>query len=522
MKMEATIKEQVQSLFANLQHQYVFDIRYNENFEDKDAMLDFVGDVASCSDNISCRTTLTDRETFEFGLLKNGQDTGITFRGLPNGHEFTSLLLAVLNADGQGKNLPDSNVAGRIAAIGKPVHFTTYISLTCTNCPDVVQALNVMALLNPAISSEMIDGALFQDEVSRLGIQGVPAVFANGELFHVGRGSLGELVDKLEDKFGVEAAPTEVREREYDVVVVGGGPAGVSSAVYSARKGLKVAVVAGRVGGQVTDTVGIENLISVQSTTGGELAGSLRGNLEANGVDVFENRRVEHVSLAAKQKTIAVKGGEVFKAPAVIIATGANWRKLNVENEEQMIGHGVHFCPHCDGPFYKGRRVVVVGGGNSGIEAAIDLAGICSHVAVLEFADACRADNVLTAKLGSMGNTEVFVNAQTTKVLVTDGRVSGIRVKDRITGVERDIEADGIFVQIGLSANSQLFADELPLTPRKEIEVDAFCRTAVPGVYAAGDVTCVPYKQVVVAMGEGAKAALSVFEDRIRLTDVLD
>lgn len=514
--MEATIKEQVQSLFANLQHRYVLDIRYNENFEDKDAMLDFLSDVASCSDSITCLATPTGRDTFEFGLLKDGQDTGIMFRGLPNGHEFTSLLLAILNADGQGKNLPDSTIACRIAAIGKPVQFTTYISLTCTNCPDVVQALNVMALLNPGISSEMVDGALFQDEVSRLGIQGVPAVFANGELFHVGRGSLGELVDKLEDKLGGEAAPAEVPEREYDVVVVGGGPAGVASAVYSARKGLKVAVVAGRVGGQVNDTVGIENLISVLATTGGELAGSLRGNLEANGVDVFENRRVDHVTLEGEQKAIAAKGGEVFKAPAVIIATGANWRKLNVENEEQMIGHGVHFCPHCDGPFYKGKRVAVVGGGNSGIEAAVDLAGICSHVTVIEFADACCADSVLMNKLNGMDNAGVFVNSQTTKVLVTDGKVSGIRVKDRATGAERDIVVDGIFVQIGLSANSQLFTGLLPLTPRREIEVDAFCRTAVPGVYAAGDVTCVPYKQIVVAMGEGAKAALSAFEDRIR------
>ncbi len=349
-------------------------------------------------------------------------------------------------------------------------------------------------------------------------MQGVPSVFANGELLHVGRGNLGELLGKIEDKFGTsgDAAPVEPVVRDYDVVVVGGGPAGSAAAIYSARKGLRVALVGERIGGQVKDTVGIENLISVPYTTGAKLAGDLKEHLGHYPVDVFENRMIDKAELSGKEKRIYSSGGETFVSNAVIIASGASWRRLGVEGEAEYIGRGVAFCPHCDGPFYKGKHVAVIGGGNSGIEAAIDLAGICSKVTVLEFADELRADTVLQEKASSLDNVGIFTSMQTTRVIGDGGKVTGIEVRNRTTGETSEIALDGIFVQIGLAANSKPFADSLELTDRKEIKVDAFCRTSVPGVYAAGDVTNVPYKQIIIAMGEGAKAALSAFDDRVR------
>ncbi len=515
--LDSSTLEQVKSVFQGLEATYSFSVTANPNNNHAAELRAFIDDIVSCSDHLSATFTETNEEKLEFALLKDRQETGIKFRGIPGGHEFTSLLLAVLNADGKGKTLPDEMIGKRILALSGNIELQTYVSLTCTNCPDVVQALNIMALINPNITSEMIDGALFQDEVGKLNIQAVPSVYANGELLHIGRGNLGELLQKLEDKFGSDMPDNaQPIERSYDVVVLGAGPAGSAAAIYSARKGLRVAVVAGRIGGQVKDTVGIENLISVPKTTGAKLADDLRSHLYNYPIEVFDNRKIDHAELAHKQKRIYVKGGEVFTAPAVIVATGASWRKLNVDDETKYIGHGVHFCPHCDGPFYKGKNVAVVGGGNSGIEAAIDLAGICRHVTVLEFADTLRADEVLQKKASSMPNIEIFKSAQTTAVLGDGQKVTAIRVKDRNTDQEREISLDGIFVQIGLAANSDAFRDALPLNQRKEIEVDACCRTALTGVYAAGDVTNVPYKQIVIAMGEGAKAALSAFDDRIR------
>ena len=412
----------------------------------------------------------------EFTLLKDDVETGIKFRGIPGGHEFTSLLLAVLNADGKGKNLPDEAIRRRIRALQGDISLQTYVSLTCTNCPDVVQALNI-----------------------------------------IGRGSLGELLQKLEEAFG--SAPQEDEapiERDFDVLVLGGGPAGASAAIYSARKGLRVAIVAERIGGQVKETVGIENLISVPQTTGAELANALRTHIEHYPIEIFEERKIEKVKLQGTEKSVSTVGGEMFHASAVIIATGASWRKLNVEGEAEYIGRGVAFCPHCDGPFYQGKHVAVIGGGNSGIEAAIDLAGICRKVTVFEFADTLKADQVLQEKARSLPNVEIFTSSQTIKVDGNGEKVTSIRIKDRLTGEERDFPLDGIFVQIGLAANSAPFRNKLETTPTGEIKIDAFCRTTLPGVYAAGDVSNVPYKQIVIAMGEGAKAALSAFDDRIR------
>ena len=518
--LDISILQQVTEIFRNLEADYTFRVSYAPLRGESSQLIEFLNDFASTSSHLKVEKQEADGDTLAFTMLKNGKETGITFRGIPNGHEFTSLLLAVLNADGKGKNLPDEGVARRIRALKGDIHLQTYVSLTCTNCPDVVQTLNIFALLNPSIHHEMVDGALFQSEVDAKGVQAVPSVFADGKLIHVGRGSLVELLEKLEVAYPA-SGETENEEndpihRNFDVLVLGGGPAGASAAIYSARKGLKVAMVAERIGGQVKETVGIENLISVPYTTGSQLADNLRTHLTHYPVELFENRRIESVDWSDKEKRVTVKGGEVFSAPAVIIATGAGWRRLNVEGEAEYIGRGVAFCPHCDGPFYAGKEVAVVGGGNSGIEAAIDLAGICKKVTVIEFMDSLKADQVLQDKVRALPNVEIFTSTQTMKVSGNGEKVTSLRLKNRQTDVEHDLALDGVFVQIGLSANSQPFQGELEMTRIGEIVIDSHCRTNVPGVYAAGDVSSVPYKQIIIAMGEGAKAALSAFDDRVR------
>lgn len=512
--LEEALKSQLRSIFADLKAEYILEVRVHPQHESREELLGLLEDVAGCSAKIGCRAT--EGEALAFSLLKEGKETGIHFRGVPNGHEFTSLLLAILNSDGKGKNIPDDSICNRIKALKGPVHLTTYVSLTCTNCPDVVQALNVMAMLHPDITHEMVDGALYREEAESLKLQGVPAVFADGELLHIGRGELGELLGKLEERYGTEVTQIRKEEKNFDVVVVGGGPAGAAAAVYSARKGLNVAVVAERIGGQVKETVGIENLISVPETTGERLAGDLRVHMQQYPVRIFEHRKVEKLEIASGRKVLYVSGGEKFSAPAVIVATGASWRRLNVPGETEYTGKGVAFCPHCDGPFYKGKHVAVVGGGNSGIEAAIDLAGICRKVTVFEFLDSLKADRVLQEKVAALSNVEVFLSSQTTEVLGNGEHMTGLRVKDRNTGEEREIKLDGVFVQIGLSANSGAFREIVETNQAGEIVIDEHCRTGVAGIYAAGDVSTVPYKQIIISMGEGAKAALTAFEDRMR------
>lgn len=508
------MKNQLSGIFAGLTNEYMFDVQVSPEHESQKELLELLNDLASCSDKISVQ--VTDGKGLEFSLLKNGEKTGIKFRGVPNGHEFTSLLLAILNSDGKGKNIPDESICNRVKALNGPIKLTTYVSLTCTNCPDVVQALNAMTTLNPEISHEMVDGAINQEEVEAMKVQGVPSVFADGKLLHVGRGDFGELLAKLEAQYGVKEEELPVVEKNYDVIIVGGGPAGSAAAIYTARKGLNVAVVADRVGGQVKETVGIENLISVPQTTGQQLALDLMSHMNDYPIDILEHRRVDKVEVVGKDKILTTSTGDKLIAPAVIVATGASWRKLNVPGESEYIGRGVAFCPHCDGPFYKGKHVAVVGGGNSGIEAAIDLAGICSKVTVLEFADTLKADQVLQDKLYSLSNAEVFKSSQTMEVIGNGTKVTGIRVKDRETEQERIIDLDGIFVQIGLAANSGPFREVVDTNRPGEIVIDNHCRTSVPGIYAAGDVSTVPYKQIIISMGEGAKAALTAFEDRMR------
>ena len=512
--LDAALKEQLKGIFADLKANYTFHIAVSPSHESRQELIDLLTDVVDCSSKLSL--DVTEGKDLEFTIAKEGNLTGIKFRGVPNGHEFTSLLLAILNLDGKGKNFPDESICQRVKALKTPIRLTTYVSLTCTNCPDVVQALNAMTTLNPGIQHEMVDGAIHQDEVERLKIQGVPSVFADGELLHVGKSDFGELLSKLEAKYGLNEAEIEKVVKHYDVVVVGGGPAGAAAAIYSARKGLHVAVVAERVGGQVNETVGIENLISVPETTGSQLAENLRQHIQRYPIDLLEHRRVAAIAVEGKEKVLTTAQGEELRTPAVIIATGASWRRLNVPGEQEYIGRGVAFCPHCDGPFYKGKHVAVVGGGNSGIEAAIDLAGICSKVTVFEFMDELKADKVLQDKARSLPNVEIFVSSQTTEVIGNGSKVTGIRVKDRKTEAERIVALDGIFVQIGLAANSAVFKGIVETNRPGEIVIDTHCRTSVPGIYAAGDVSTVPFKQIIISMGEGAKAALSAFEDRVR------
>lgn len=513
--LDTSLIEQLQGIFAELKNNYTFEVSVSENHPNRGQLLELLNDVASTSNRLSVKENSGDALAFD--ILKNGEKTGIRFRAVPNGHEFTSLLLAILNADGKGKNLPDEFVAKKLKSLKGDIHLTTYMSLTCTNCPDVVQTLNAMAVINPHITHEAVDGAIYKEEADALDLQGVPAVYADGELLHVGRSNFGELLAKLEARYGTETSDTEEQTvREYDVIVVGGGPAGSSAAVYSARKGLKIAVIAQRVGGQVNETNGIENLISVPKTTGPKLADDLTNHMKEYPIDIFENRSVENIKVKDGLKVVTAQTGEIFTAPALIIATGAGWRRLNVPGEADFIGRGVAFCPHCDGPFYKGKRVAVVGGGNSGIEAAIDLAGICSHVTVFEFLDELKADKVLQEKVKSLPNVNIFLSSQTTEVINNGDKVIGMKVKDRKTGEERFVDLDGVFVQIGLAPNSAAFRDVVNTNRFGEIEIDERARTNVPGIYAAGDVTTVPYKQIIISMGEGAKAALTAFDDRIR------
>ncbi|MDR3236258.1 MAG: alkyl hydroperoxide reductase subunit F [Prevotellaceae bacterium] len=512
--LDSSLKEQLKSIFADLKANYVMAVKVSAQHESKASLLELLGDVAACSNNLAY--TVDEGKGLEFSLWKNSEKTGIKFRGVPNGHEFTSLLMAILNSEGKGKNIPDEGICNRVKALKGTINLTTYVSLTCTNCPDVVQSLNLMAVLNKNITHEMVDGAINQAETDALKIQAVPSVYADGKLLHVGKSSFGELLEKLEAKYGSDDKKCTNAVKNYDVIVVGGGPAGSAAAIYSARKGLHVAIVAERLGGQVKDTVGIENLISVPYTTGESLATNLKTHIENYAIDLLEHRRVEKVEIDCKNKILHIAGGEKFAAPAVIIATGASWRKLNVPHESEYIGRGIAFCPHCDGPFYKGKHVAVVGGGNSGIEAAIDLSGICAKVTVLEFADELKADKVLQSKAKAQPNIEIYPSMQTTEVVGNGEKVTGIKVKNRKTGEERTIDLDGVFVQIGLVPNGAVFKDTVNTNRFGEIEVDAHCRTSQAGIYAAGDVTTVPFKQIMIAMGEGAKAALSAFEDRMR------
>lgn len=513
--LEQALKDQVKGIFSGLKNNYTFNIEAAPAHPARTEMVELLTDVASCSEKLNVQ--ISESEGLSFSILQNGgKVNSIVFRAVPNGHEFTTLLLAVLNMDGIGKNLPDATMINRIKALKNPVTVKSYISLTCTNCPEVAQALNVLSIFNPIISHEIIDGGINKEEVEKLGIQAVPTVMSEGKALHVGRSSLGELLGKIEALSGTEPVAESIVEKSYDVIVAGGGPAGVSAAIYSARKGFSVAIVAEKVGGQVTETVAIENMISIPKTTGAQLTANLKQHLGDYPIDVLENRLIKETKVVDGIKVVKTSLGETLSAPALIIATGASWRKLNVPGESQYIGSGVAFCTHCDGPFYKGKKVAVIGGGNSGLEAAIDLAAIATEVTVLEFMDELKGDKVLQDKLAELPNVKVITSAQTTEVIGDGAKVTGLDFKNRKTEETERLTVDGVFVQIGLLANSGVFADVVDRNRAGEIVIDAHCRTTQPGVYAAGDVTEVPFKQIIIAMGEGSKAALSAFEDKIK------
>ena len=510
--LDPDVTEQLRAVFAGLEAGYRF-VAEADAHPAQDELLGLLADVASTSAKIAVVEAPV--KGLQFRIEKNGQALPILFKGIPGGHEFTTLILAVLHADGKGK-WPDEAVRSRIRALSGPIRLTSYVSQGCVNCPEVVQALNQMALIHPDFRHEMVEGTHFQDEVTRRKIQGVPAVFAGDSLLHVGKADLAQLLDKLEAHFGFQAAAV-AEARQYDVTVVGGGPGGVAAAIYTARKGLRTAIVAERIGGQVNETKGIENMISVAYTEGPQLAADLFKHLGSYPVDVLEHRRVEAITRDGRIQ-LALKGGERISTGALIAATGAKWRQLGIPGERENIGRGVAFCPHCDGPFYRDKPVIVVGGGNSGVEAAIDLAGICQSVVLVEYNQRLKADDVLIRKLQSLSNARVMLGTQASAVLDDGAKVVGLRVKDLASGREEALAADGIFVQIGLVPNSAPFSGLLELNARGEIVTDRSGRTGVPGVYAAGDVTDVPYKQIIISMGAGATAALSVFEDFARGT----
>ncbi len=485
-------------------------------------MLELLADVAAASDLIKVQvhrnpTAVTPMDAPlqpSFALRRPGEDPRVRFAGLPMGHEFTSLVLALLQTGGYAPKV-DAAVIEQIRKLDGDYHFETFVSLTCQSCPDVVQALNVMAVLNPRIRHTMIDGALFQDEVDRRQVMAVPAVFMNGRPFGQGRMELVEILAKLDAGSAAREAVGLSAKAPFDVLVVGGGPAGAAAAIYAARKGIRTGIAAERLGGQLLDTVGIENFISIKETQGHALATGLEQHVTTYDVDVMNLQRANAL-IPGDLIEVNLESGGVLKARSVIIATGARWREINVPGEREYRNRGVAYCPHCDGPLFKGKRVAVVGGGNSGVEAAIDLAGLVSHVALLEFDAALRADAVLIRKLQSLPNVTIYTGAQTTEVTGDGERVTGLVYKDRQSGALNTLELAGVFVQIGLVPNTDWLKGTIKLSARGEIEVDARGQTSVPGVFAAGDCTVVPYKQIVIAVGEGAKASLSAFDHLIR------
>ena len=514
--LDANIKTQLQAYLTKL----VQPIELVASLDDSPKaaeMRALLQDIAGLSDKVSLREDGNYARRPSFGIALQGQAPRIHFAGLPMGHEFTSLILALLQTGGHPPKL-EADVIGQIRALDGQYSFETFISLTCHNCPDVVQALNTMAVLNPGFEAVMIDGGMFQQEVEERQIMGVPAIYLNGELFGQGRMSIEEILAKLDTGATAREAEKLSRKEAFDVLVVGGGPAGSAAAIYAARKGIRTGVVAERFGGQVLDTLAIENFISVKETEGPKLAMALEQHVREYEVDVMNLQKAEALIPGENGGPIQVKlaSGAVLSSKTVILATGARWREMNVPGETEYRARGVAYCPHCDGPLFKGKRVAVIGGGNSGVEAAIDLAGVVSHVTLLEFGAELRADAVLQKKLYSLPNVTVIKEAQTTEVNGDGQKVTGLTYKDRASGTVHQIGLEGIFVQIGLLPNTDFLKGTVELSRFGEIVVDAKGQTSAPGVFAAGDCTTVPYKQIIIAMGEGAKASLSAFDHLIR------
>ena len=515
--LDAPLATQLQTYLGMLRQPVVLtaSLGSDEASADTRALLE---QIASLSPQVSVSFEGQDARKPSFMVSRQGETHGVRFAGLPLGHEFTSLVLALLWTGGHPPKV-EAEVLDQIRALDGDFSFEVYMSLSCHNCPDVVQAATLLSVFNPRIQTTIIEGGAFQGEVEARQIMAVPATFMNGQMFASGRMSVEEMLAKLDTGAAARDAAKLSAKDTFDVLVVGGGPAGAAAAVYAARKGIRVGVAVERMGGQTNDTLGIENYISVLETDGPKFAAALEAQVRHYEVDIMSQQRAAALMPATEPGSpvqVKLENGALLKARTVILSTGARWRNVNVPGEAEYKNRGVAYCPHCDGPLFKGKRVAVIGGGNSGVEAAIDLAGIVQHVTLVEFADALKADAVLVSKLKSLPNVTIHVNAQTTEITGDGSKVNGLRFKDRASGTEQLLDLEGVFVQIGLVPNTEWLKGTVALSRFGEIEVDAKGHTNVPGVFAAGDCTNVPYKQIVIAAGEGAKAALSAFDHLIR------
>ena len=516
MALDITIKNQLQDYMARLVNPIKLLANLDETASSQE-MLEMLEEVASLSEKITLnKETDVSKRIPSFEVNRETDLTGITFAGIPSGHEFTSFVLALLQAGGHPLKI-DAEKIEQIKNIQGKFHFETYISLSCHNCPDVVQALNAMSIINSNISHVMIDGALFQKEVEDKQIMAVPTIFLNDKPFGQGRMELDEIVNKIDSSASLKEAEKISKKETYDILIVGGGPAGASAAVYSARKGLRTGIVSERFGGQVMDTLGIENFISVKATEGPKLVAALEEHVKEYDVDIMNLQRAKSIQKNDENALFEVEleNGGKLKSKSVIVATGARWRELNVPGEKEFKGKGVAYCPHCDGPLFKGKHVAVIGGGNSGVEAAIDLANIVGHVTLFEFAPELKADDILQKRLYSLSNVDVILNAQTLEVLGTD-KVNSMIYLDRKTNEKKTISLEGIFIQIGLLPNTDFVKNTVDLSKFGEIIIDSHGQSSLKGLFAAGDATTVPYKQIIIAMSEGAKASLGAFDYLIR------
>ncbi|QNI04803.1 alkyl hydroperoxide reductase subunit F [Halomonas sp. SH5A2] len=517
--LDANLKDQLKAYLEKVTHPLELVASLDDGDKSKE-LLGLLQDISGLSDKITLSTEGNNPRTPSFAITRPGEDTGVVFAGIPMGHEFTSLVLALLQVGGHPPKTSD-DVLDQIRALDQELIFETYYSLSCQNCPDVVQVLNLMAIFNPNIRHVAIDGALFQDEVEDREIMSVPSIYLNGKPFDQGRMTLEQILAKV-DTGAVEREAKKLSEKAaFDTLVIGGGPAGAAAAIYSARKGITTGIAAERFGGQVADTMGIENFISVSHTEGPKLVSALEEHVKDYEVDVMNLQRATSLKTADTEgglHEVTLESGATLKSKTLVLATGARWREMNVPGEQTYRNKGVAYCPHCDGPLFKGKHVAVIGGGNSGVEAAIDLAGIVGHVTLIEFMGEMRADAILQKKLKSLPNVDIILNAQTTEVNGDGSRVNGLTYKDRTNDEIKHVALEGIFVQIGLVPNTEwLKGSPIEMSPHGEIIVDAHGMTSVPGIFAAGDVTTVPYKQIVIAMGEGAKASLGAFDYLIRL-----
>ena len=512
--LDTAIRTQLAAYLERLQRPIELIATLDESAKSQE-IRELLEEIASLSPKVSARFDGQDARVPSFAIAQPGEAARIHFAGIPMGHEFTSLVLALLHTGGHPPKT-EPEVLAQIRAIQGEFRFETFISLSCHNCPDVVQALNLMAVQNPGVTHTMIDGALFQQEVENRQVMAVPMVFLNGQLFGQGRMTLEEVVAKLDTGAAAREAEKIAAKEVFDVLVVGGGPAGAAAAIYAARKGLKTGIVAERFGGQILDTLAIENFISVPETEGPKLAANLEAHVRSYPVDIMNLQTAQKLTQENGITTIHLASGASLKARSVVLALGARWRNMDVPGEKEYRARGVAYCPHCDGPLYKGKRVAVFGGGNSGVEAAIDLSGIVSHVTLLARSQV-RADAALQRKLESIANITVIPDTLPAEVLGDGQKVTGLAWNDKETGVSHRLDLEGIFVQIGLIPNTEWLRDSgLALAKNGEIETDVRGQTSLPGVFAAGDCTTVPYKQIIVAMGEGAKASLSAFDYLIR------